>query len=77
MPGYQLSTRPPGVRAQRSGSIEYRLLLAATFSIFLVIALAARLSLRRGDTGAAAGRRSILDEARERAHGTVPFAFMG
>jgi hypothetical protein len=77
MPVHTHSTRRSPSRSHRSGSLEYRLLSGALFAIFLPITVVSRLTHRRPAGGAVEASKSILDEARESAASTVPFAFMG
>lgn len=75
MPVHTRSQSPS--RSHRSGSLEYRLLSGALFAIFLPIAVVSRLTQKRPAGEAVDANKSILDEARESAASTVPFAFMG
>lgn len=62
-------------RARRGETLQYRLLYVFAWTVFLALALGARLVPWRA--GAEAGpRRSCFAEARARAAATVPFAFM-
>lgn len=77
MPVHTHSTRRSPSRSHRSGSLEYRLLSGALIAIFLPITVVSRLTHKRPAGGAVDQNKSILDEARESAASTVPFAFMG
>jgi hypothetical protein len=77
MPVHTRSTRQSPSRSHRNGSLEYRLLSGALFAIFLPITVVSRLTHKRPAGGAVDTNKSILDEARESAASTVPFAFMG
>jgi hypothetical protein len=58
---------------------EFHALVALTYPLFLLVALASRLSPRRPRflPTSVGGRRSVFAEARAAAHTTLPFAFMG
>jgi hypothetical protein len=60
-------------RSRRGEAIELKLILALTYPIFLVAALAGRLVPRRG----AGPRPSVFREARLNADRTIHLAFMG
>jgi hypothetical protein len=65
-------------RARSGPTLEYRLLYALGFSIFLVIAVVRRiLPLDRLFRGAPRPQRGIVREARETTSATIPYAFMG
>lgn len=68
-----------GSKARPRSSIEFRLLFAATFVVFLVDTCIARLlpwrSTERGVV--ASTHKSIFDESRARTDQVVPFFFMG
>jgi hypothetical protein len=66
------SSRSPA-RSRKDEALEYRLLYALSFGLFLLAAVAARLVpfARRP------GGRSIVGEARLAASTCIPFAFMG
>lgn len=68
----------PGNAAGRAPreSREFRALYAATFALFLPVALVSRMLPRRWRPFAAPGRRSIVAEARAAAGTVVPFVFM-
>ena len=75
------STAELQVRRRRHterGGIEYRLVHAAGFGVFLVAAAVSRLIalIARRPRGAD-GRRSIIQEARDATSATIPYAFMG
>jgi hypothetical protein len=65
-------------RKHRKGeSFEYRLLMAVSFTIFLIAAIVSRVLPTRQRVVPGAQRRSVIDEARAAAETCVPFAFMG
>jgi hypothetical protein len=76
-PGKRVSQR------RRGGShlerIEMRLLVALTYPLFLAVAIASRLGLRRPSFNAVVSTRSksVFAEARETAEATIPSAFLG
>lgn len=58
---------------------EFRALVVVTYPLFLAVACLSRLLPRRlrfTPTGVG-GRMSVFTEARQAAHTTLPFAFMG
>jgi len=62
--------------AFRSEASQYRRLYAATFLLFVIAALLARLLPGRGPfSQAARSNGSILTEAREMAHATLAYAY--
>jgi hypothetical protein len=72
----------PGKRASQRRSlerVEMRLLVAVTYPLFLVVAIASRLGLRRSSFNAVVSTRSrsVFAEARETAEATIPSAFLG
>jgi hypothetical protein len=67
-------TSPRLAPARKAPALEFRLLLALAFCVFLVTETASRLMPRRAGAGP---RRSILAEARAAASRTIPLAFMG
>jgi hypothetical protein len=67
------TTVPP---TRREEALEYRLILAASFPVFLAAAVVARLLPSGRRHRPAAGPRSIIGEARAAARTFVPFAFM-
>jgi hypothetical protein len=72
----------PGKRASQRRSlerIEMRLLVAVTYPLFLVVAIASRLGLRRSSFNSVVSTRSrsVFAEARETAEATIPSAFLG
>jgi hypothetical protein len=76
----------PGTRVshrRRGGSnlerIEMRLLVALTYPLFLAVAIASRLGLRRPSFNSVVSTRSksVFAEARETAEATIPSAFLG
>lgn len=75
------SARPARRRKGGRGleRVEMRLLVALTYPLFLAVAIAARMGLRRPgfDAVVAARRRSVFAEARETAEATIPSAFRG
>lgn len=63
----------PSRRARRRGEeIEFRLIYAAAFPLFLAAAVLGRLARPMAER-----RRSIIAEARAAADTVLPFAFMG
>jgi hypothetical protein len=76
-PGKRVSQRQ---RAGRSlERIEMRLLVVLTYPLFLAVAVASRLGLRRPSFNAVVSTRSksVFAEARETAEATIPSAFLG
>jgi hypothetical protein len=80
------SVAGPGTRAApRKGRgrklerIEMRLLVGLTYPLFLMVAIANRLGLRRPafDAVVSTRSRSVFAEARETAEATIPSAFRG
>jgi hypothetical protein len=75
----ETDTRHAGLNRWRHGEVEYRLLHAVLFSIFVTSIALSRLmpwrwfSRRAGETA----RRGILCEARATTNKIVPMAFMG
>ncbi len=67
--------RPDLAELRQRDRIEFRLLLWASFALFLVVALAGRL-LPRAWRPFRSGGKSVIGEAREAANTIVPFAFM-
>jgi hypothetical protein len=76
----------PGKRVlhrRRGGSnlerIEMRFLVALTYPLFLAVAIASRLGLRRSSFNSVVSTRSksVFAEARETAEATIPSAFLG
>lgn len=66
-------------RLRTEDALEFRLIYAAGFVYFLLIALIARLMPRHyrpSPMARTVRRRSIIAEARETASSLVPFAFM-
>jgi hypothetical protein len=65
-------------KAERRDSIQYWIIYAIGFAVFLiaesVMRLAAALRLVRRDR---INRKSIINEARASAGATIPYAFMG
>lgn len=59
--------------------LEFRVLLAVTYPLFLAAAMAQSLSPRPAEAGAASGThdRSLFKRASALANGTIPYAFMG
>lgn len=78
-PDYSRSHGMAHLRRRKADHREFRLIFAATFALFLILALIGRLMPRdRRPLGAAAGpARSVWGEARAAAYATIPFAFMG
>ncbi len=68
-------TRSPS-KFKRTESLEFRLIFAAAFAIFLVAALAERLLPHRWLHQSAA-RKSVLEQAKEAANTCAAYAFMG
>lgn len=66
-------------RARREEAIEFRLILLASFAIFLVAALVTRVLPGgwRPLLPGSEGQLSIIGEAKAAAHTFAPFAFMG
>jgi hypothetical protein len=64
------------VQARRAPTLEYRLLVALSFAIFLVVELVSRL-VPRAWLGQSGERGSVFREARAAARRTVPLVFMG
>jgi hypothetical protein len=62
--------------ARRAPTLEYRLLVALSFAIFLVVEAASRL-VPRAWLGRSGERASVFREARAAARRTVPLVFMG
>lgn len=58
----------------RGEAIQFRLIYAAGFSVFLAAAVARRLLLRPAHGGV---HRTIFGEAKADANTYIPFAFMG
>jgi hypothetical protein len=61
-------------RARRGEQLEYRLIVAMTFPVFLAVAMVK--SVLRIGRPASGPRRSLIEEARTAANTTIPFAFM-
>lgn len=61
-------------RARRGEQLEYRLIVAMTFPVFLGVAVVK--SILRLGRPASGPRRSLIEEARTAANTTIPFAFM-
>ena len=61
-------------RDRRGEQLEYRLIVAMTFPVFLGVALIR--SILRIGRPASGPRRSLIEEARIAANTTIPFAFM-
>jgi hypothetical protein len=63
----------------REEALEFRLLFALSFLVFLVVAIVERFLPRpwRSRLPGARGRRSIFGEAKAAANTFVPMAFMG
>ncbi len=59
--------------------IEVRLLVVLTYPLFLAVAVASRLGLRRSSFKSVVSTRSksVFAEARETAEATIPSAFLG
>jgi hypothetical protein len=82
-------TRSPGretpareIRSKRSrnkgkGAWQFRLILAASYPIFLSATVAKRLSPQRLMQRSVAPSKNVFAEARELASNTLPYAFMG
>ncbi|MGL5138949.1 MAG: hypothetical protein ACRC7G_14420 [Beijerinckiaceae bacterium] len=73
-------SRPRGKSFHRRlERIEMRVLVALTFPLFLIVAIANRLGLRRSSFAAvtAITPRSVFAEARMTAEATIPSAFRG
>jgi hypothetical protein len=64
---------------RRLERLEMRVLVALTFPLFLIVAIANRLGLRRSSFAAvtAIRPRSVFAEARMTAEATIPSAFRG
>ncbi|ACA18081.1 conserved hypothetical protein [Methylobacterium sp. 4-46] len=60
----------------RSEQAQFRLILAATYPVFLAAAVVQRVLPGRGVTPPGL-RRSVFGEARAMALSAIPFAFMG
>ncbi|AWN44201.1 hypothetical protein U8607_23625 [Methylobacterium durans] len=59
-------------------ALQFRVILAATYPLFLAAAISQRLLPGRGpDRPALGARRSVFGEARAMAVSAIPFAFMG
>ena len=65
----------PHGRAARS--LEFRLIFAVSFVVFLVAAVAGRLLPGQAHKKARQASRSVIAEARAAAHTFVPMVFMG
>ncbi len=63
---------------RKQEDMEFRLLFIVSFVIFLFVTMVMRCLPWRSRTSAsgANGRRSIIGEAKELAHSTIPYAFM-
>jgi hypothetical protein len=61
-------------RDRRGEQLEYRLIVALTFPVFLGVAMVE--SILRLGRPASGPRRSLIEEARTAANTTIPFAFM-
>ncbi len=61
-------------RDRRGEQLEYRLIVAMTFPVFLAVAIVK--SILRIGRPASGPRRSLIEEARTAANTTIPFAFM-
>ncbi|MBK1735215.1 hypothetical protein CKO15_07935 [Halorhodospira abdelmalekii] len=70
-----IKARPGSGRARRNEEMQYRLLLAVSFVVFLLGALIARLSPSHWRSRKSE-RRSIIEEARAAARTAIPYAFM-
>ncbi len=66
-----------GPPKRRSRSLEFQLIFAASFLVFLIAAVAGRLVRGHAHEGARGTPRSVLAEARAAAHTFVPMVFMG
>jgi hypothetical protein len=73
------SAHPPIRRkVRRRGGVEFGLLYAIAFTIFLVAAVVSRLvGLLTWRRTPDARRRSLVQEARDATGATIPYAFMG
>ncbi len=71
------SIRAHGIkgRATRRDDIDYRVMLAASYPIFLGVEIAARIIGRPSNNDAP--RKSIFSDARRSADSTLSYAFMG
>lgn len=83
--------RPDGTRQQESKAmrgpnatsrlhqeaLQFRVILAATYPLFLAAAISQRLLPGRGARPALGDRRSVFGEAKAMAVSAIPFAFMG
>jgi hypothetical protein len=69
------------LKSRQSSEAQYRIIFAASIAFFLVAVIAARaLHLLRApfeDRATADTTKSLITEARELAHSTLPYAFMG
>lgn len=68
-------TRSPS-KFKRTESVEFRLIFAASFAIFLVAALVERLLPHRWLNRTVA-RKPVLEQAKEAANTCAAYAFMG
>ena len=68
-----------GAKPNRHETIEFRLIFAATFAIFLLTSVLERALPHKwaGRAGGEETRKSVIEQAREAAHISAGYAFMG
>ena len=71
-----LRPMPATARLHRE-ALQFRIILGATYPLFLAAALLQRLRPGPAPAGAALPRRTVFGEARAMAAQAIPFAFMG
>jgi hypothetical protein len=64
-------------RTKTKDTWQFRMILAATYPIFLTAAVAGRLTPQRLMRRDATQLKNVFAEARETASNTLPYAFMG
>lgn len=69
---------PAMTSRRRSETLQFYLILAATYPFFLVAALVRRsLPAQAAAPGSEPARRSVFGQAKEMASSAIPFVFMG